>query len=297
MVAGSGKANVLVDNRQASAGPREFAFSDEHFQQIKTFVDSLTGIHLSEAKKDMVYGRLCKRVRTHFAGSFDGLCRALEAGSSDEQEFLINAITTNLTAFFRERHHFDYLAEKVIPELLQRNARSRRIRFWSAGCSTGEEAYSLAITLRETISDIDAWDIKILATDLNADVVAQGQEGAYRDERIEMLTEQQKKRWFVRGKGDKAGLVRVKSELRGMIAFKRLNLLQDWPMRGPFDVIFCRNVVIYFDKTTQTRLFKRYADMLRPQGHLFIGHSETLHQVSECFVSLGHTVYRQVAGR
>lgn len=271
---------------------REFVFSDDQFERLRTFVLSHTGIALSEAKKDMVYGRLSKRIRKQFEGSFEAFCAAIEQGDGDEQEFLINAITTNLTAFFREQHHFDYLKQRLIPELKLKNAGSRKIRIWSAGCSTGEEPYSIAITLAEDQGLAD-WDIKILATDLDANVLAHGETGIYSAERIDGLSESRRRRWFQRGRGDNAGLVRVKPDLRQMVTFKRLNLLHDWPMQQPFDLIFCRNVVIYFDKTTQASLFDRYARLLVDEGHLFIGHSESLYNVTTRFTSLGHTIYRR----
>jgi len=272
---------------------REFEFTDASFERIRQFVTEHTGIVLSDAKKDMVYGRLSKRIRKGGFGSFDAFCDALEAGDEDEQDFMINAITTNLTAFFRENHHFEFLANTVIPDLVEKNKHNKRIRIWSAGCSTGEEPYSIAMILKEFLPDFDQWDVKILATDLDANVVAQGQSGIYRADRIEGLPEHRIKRWFKRGRGDNADLVKVSPELQQLITFKRLNLLDQWPMKGQFDFMFCRNVVIYFDKDTQRVLFERYADILAPEAHLFIGHSETLYKVSTRFDSLGHTIYRK----
>jgi chemotaxis protein methyltransferase CheR len=272
---------------------REFDMSDANFERIRKFVSERTGIVLSEAKKDMVYGRLAKRLRKGRYNDFDSFCDALDAGDEEEQDFMINAITTNLTAFFRENHHFLYLKNTIIPQLIKQNALSKRIRIWSAGCSTGEEPYSLAITLKQSIPDIDQWDIKILATDLDANVVAHGKAGIYRADRIEGLDDNVKRRWFKRGTGDNDNAVKVAPELQELITFKRLNLLHDWPMKGPFDVIFCRNVVIYFDKDTQRVLFDRYANILKPEGHLFIGHSESLYKVSTRFDNLGQTIYKR----
>lgn len=272
---------------------REFVFSDANFSQIRQFVTENTGIVLTDAKKDMVYSRLSKRIRKGPYNNFDDFCLAIERGDAEEQDFLINAITTNLTAFFRENHHFEFLAEVAIPELLKLNQHTKRLRIWSAGCSTGEEPYSIAMVLRETIPNIHDWDVKILATDLDANVIAHGQAGVYREERIEGLSAERKRRWFKKGKGDKEGYVKVSRELQELISFKRLNLLQHWPMAGPFDLMFCRNVVIYFDKDTQRVLFKRYFDILRPNAYLLIGHSETLHKVSDDFASLGKTIYQR----
>ena len=272
---------------------REFEFSDANFQKIRKFVTENIGIVLTDLKKDMVYSRLSKRIRTGPYTNFDEFCQAIVAGDKIEQDYLINAITTNLTSFFRESHHFEFLAGEVIPQLLALNKHSKKMRIWSAGCSTGEEAYSIAIVLRECIPNIEDWDIKILATDIDANVIAAGQEGVYREDRIDGLSEQRKKRWFKRGKGDKLGYVKVSTELQQLISFKRLNLLQNWPMHGPFDLMFCRNVVIYFDKDTQRVLFRRYFEILRSKAYLFIGHSETLHKVSDDFSLLGKTVYRR----
>ncbi len=273
--------------------PREFAMSDGNFDRIRQFVSQHTGIVLSDVKKDMVYGRLSKRVRTGRYNNFDAFCNALDAGDQEEQEFLINAITTNLTSFFRESYHFEFLAKTIIPELIKTNNSSRRIRIWSAGCSTGEEAYSIAMTLKESISDIEQWDVKILATDLDANVIAHAKAGIYRTDRVTELAHGQIKRWFKQGRGVNANHVKVRQELQDLIIFKRLNLLHDWPMKGTFDVIFCRNVVIYFDKETQRILFDRYADILKPDGHLFIGHSESLFKVTTRFDNLGKTIYRK----
>ncbi len=277
----------------AEGKDREFDFTDDSFNRIREFVTEHTGIVLSDGKKDMVYGRLSKRIRKGGFGSFDAFCDALDAGDEEQQDFMINAITTNLTSFFRENHHFEYLSDTVIPELMKQKRQHKRIRIWSAGCSTGEEPYSIAITLRESIANIDDWDIKILATDLDANVVAHGKAGIYRKDRIDGLDEQRVKRWFRQGKGEQSDMVKVSPQLQQMITFKRLNLLHQWPMKGQFDFMFCRNVVIYFDKDTQRVLFDRYADILAPQTHLFIGHSETLYKVSDRFDSLGKTIYRK----
>ena len=273
---------------------REFEFSDANFERIRQFVSEHTGIVLTEKKKDMVYGRLSKRIRKGGFGSFDAFLHELDTDNEEEKDFMINAITTNLTAFFRENHHFEHLAKVVIPELLEKNKYNKKIRIWSAGCSTGEEPYSIAITLKENIPDFDKWDIKILATDLDANVVAHGKAGTYREERITGLPDDVIKRWFTSGVGEDGDMVQVDPALQEIITFKRLNLLHEWPITGPFDFMFCRNVVIYFDKETQRVLFDRYADLLGPKAHLFIGHSETLFKVSTRFESLGQTIYKKI---
>jgi chemotaxis protein methyltransferase CheR len=272
---------------------REFDFTDADFERIRQFVSEHTGIVLTEKKKDMVYGRLSKRIRRGDFDSFSAFIDALDEGNENEQDFMINAITTNLTAFFREKHHFEFLKNTVIPSLIKKKGYKKHLRVWSAGCSTGEEPYSIAMILKESLPDFDDWDVKILATDLDANVIAHGKAGIYRQDRIEGLDERRIKRWFKRGSGDNADMVKVSPELQQMITFKRLNLLHQWPMSGPFDLMFCRNVVIYFDKDTQRVLFDRYADILAPDAHLFIGHSETLFKVSSRFDSLGQTIYQK----
>ena len=273
---------------------REFRFTDTNFEQLRELALEQTGIVLGDNKRQMVYGRLARRLRALQMHNFDDYCDYLRAHPDSELGELINAITTNLTAFFREQHHFEHLATQAVPEILQRNAASRRLRVWSAGCSTGEEAYSIAMTLTEQPA-LENWDVRILATDIDTSVVHIGAEGVYPAERLELVPEARLRRWFDRGTGDNSGRLRVKQALRDKVYFRPLNLLRTWPMRGPFDVIFCRNVVIYFDKDTQKELFDRFADMLAPDGLLYIGHAETLFKVSDRFVSVGRTVYRKRA--
>ena len=278
---------------EAAVREREFQFSDKDFDRVRGYVRSHTGINLSDEKRELVYGRLSRRLRQLGINSFAGYCDLLESGDETELENFTNAITTNLTSFFRENHHFEYLRDTALPEIMQRNAGTRRIRIWSAGCSSGEEPYSIAMTVAETVPAVAGWDLKILATDLDSNMVATAAAGIYTASRIEGIDARRRKRWFLRGKGRNADKVRVSPELRRLITFKRLNLMQEWPMRGPMDLIFCRNVIIYFDKPTQAVLMDRYADMLRPDSHLFVGHSESLFKVTERFKLVGKTVYRR----
>ncbi len=273
---------------------REFEFTDEHFHCIIELVRQHAGIKLSEAKRDMAYSRLVRRLRELQLDSFDVYCRMLREDPGDELIQFTNAITTNLTAFFRENHHFDHLAQTLLPALLREKAGRRQIRIWSAGCSTGEEPYSIAMVAREVVPQRAGWEVKISATDLDSNVLATAGSGVYPMERVETLPQARLRRWFLRGKGGNHGRVKVRPELRELIEFGQLNLLREWPFREPFDIIFCRNVVIYFDKPTQRRLFDRYADILAPGGHLFIGHSESLFKVSERFELLGNTIYRKI---
>ena len=272
---------------------KEFKFTDTDFQNIRKLVLEHTGICLSDIKQDMVYSRLARRLRQLNLSTFKDYLELLQQSDNEEMGNFINSITTNLTSFFREQHHFDYLKNTLLPGLMQRNADTRKIRIWSAGCSTGEEPYSLAITLKETIPDNQGWDVKILATDLDTNVISTGGAGIYSLERVNGLPASTLKRWFYRGKGSRSGMVKASSELRDMIIFKQLNLMGQWPVKPGVDIIFCRNVVIYFDKPTQRRLFDRYANTLKQDGYLFVGHSETLYKVSDRFKLLGKTIYKR----
>lgn len=273
---------------------REFELGDREFRCVQKLVGEHAGIVITDAKRDMVYSRLVKRLRKLELGSFKAYCDLLQGDSDEELGHFVNALTTNLTAFFREQHHFEHLQQVVLPQLLRERQNERRIRIWSAGCSTGEEPYSLAIAVREVIPEQAGWDVKILATDLDSNVVATAQHGVYKEERIQDVSRTRAERWFLRGSGNNRGFVRVKPELQQLISFRQLNLLGAWPLRGPIDIIFCRNVVIYFDKDTQRKLFDRYADILDTSGHLFIGHSESLFKVSDRFRLLGNTIYRRI---
>ncbi len=271
---------------------REFPMTAENFAVIVKIAYRLTGIKLSTQKQDMIYSRLARRLRALGYQNFDAYCRILELDHHDEHSEFINAITTNLTSFFRESHHFDFLKQTVFPKLMREHANDRKIRAWSAGCSTGEEPYSIATIMGECVPDSSRWDAKILATDLDSNVVEHGKRGVYGEERIETVSLERRKRWFKKERNSTQ--VMVKPSLQQFITFKRLNLLEPWPISGPFDFIFCRNVVIYFDKETQKVLFDRFADLLAPNGYLFIGHSESLHRVTTRFKSLGKTIYQKI---
>jgi chemotaxis protein methyltransferase CheR len=273
---------------------REYAYTDRHFEFLRELVERSAGIKISDVKRELVYGRVVRRIRKLGLEGFDAYCALVERDAEERTVHFINAITTNLTSFFREPHHFDFLGKTVLPELRTRNQASRRIRIWSAGCSTGEEPYSIAMTIREAIPDLRAWDVRILATDIDSTVLEKAQSGIYEQERLANLSPARLGRWFLRGKGDNDGMARVVPEIQELITFRRLNLMEPWPLAGQFDVIFCRNVVIYFDKDTQKVLFNRFADALLDDGWLFIGHSENLFRVSERFELLGHTVYRKI---
>lgn len=283
----------IVSMVATSVYDREFKFSEKDFKYIRDLISERTGIVLAEHKVDMVYGRLSRRLRELNLDTFDGYLSSLE---NDEQELIhfVNALTTNLTAFFREAHHFEFLASNLIPNIIK-NKSEKRLRIWSAGCSSGEEPYTIAMTVRSLIPENSGWDVKILATDLDTNMVAKGSKGIYNEDRVTGLSEQNMKKWVKKGRGDTAGMVKMDDRLRDMITFKQLNLMNEWPMKGKFDFIFCRNVVIYFNKETQAVLFDRYADMLVDDGHLFIGHSESMYKICDRFKLLGQTIYKKLS--
>lgn len=270
---------------------REFPMTEADFRQISALAGELTGIVLADHKRTMVYSRIARRVRAHGLHSVREYLDYLEKNMAQEATDFINSLTTNLTSFFREPHHFRFLREQLLPQLRQSHSGGKRLRIWSAGSSTGQEAYSIAATIRQVGFPPD-WDIKILATDLDSGVLETGRRGIYPMASIDGLDDSIRKRFFMHSRDGRE--VHVKDELRQLVHFKRLNLLEPWPLKGPFDVIFCRNVVIYFNKDTQRLLFDRFADLLPAGSHLMIGHSENLSGISNRFASLGQTIYRKV---
>ncbi len=286
--------NVIALPESTDEREREFNYTDADFERVSAMVYRSVGIRLTEAKRDLVYGRLARRIRHLRLNSFRDYLDYVEEHPKEEFTEFINSITTNLTSFFRERHHFDMLRAEVFPKLMRTRSASRRIRIWSAGCSTGEEPYSLAMTVASAFPAGSGWDVKILATDLDTHVLEHARAGIYTEERVSQLPSEVRQQWIRRGRGEHAGKVRIAPEIQQMVTFNQLNLMEAWPMRGPMDIIFCRNVVIYFDKQTQSRLFDRFADILADDGHLFVGHSETLYRVTERFELIGQTVYKKV---
>jgi len=271
---------------------KEFPFTDEDFRFIQKLVAERTGIVLSDIKRTMVYSRIARRIRQCGVSNFAEYCDLLKAGDESELVSFTNAITTNLTSFFREPHHFEYLMKTVLPEL-EKNKTNKRIRIWSAGCSSGEEPYSIAMTIMDHFKNKSGWDIKILASDLDYEMVERASKGVYKEERVTGLDKKHLRNYVRKGKGKLQGMVKIDQSLIDMITFKQLNLLHEWPFKGPFDFMFCRNVVIYFNKDTQIELFDRYADVLPENAPLFIGHSESLFKVTDRFKSMGHTIYRK----
>ena len=278
-----------------AARTREFEFTRKDFDFLRGLSNSHTGIVVSDDKFDMFYSRLVRRVRALGLRDFASYCKYLK-NSEDEGEIteLVNAVTTNLTAFFRENHHFEYLRDEALPERMRALGSDRRISIWSAGCSTGEEPYSLAMTVGEMEAQLRGWQVDISATDIDSNVVSQASRGVYRADRVEGLPRARLQRWFLKGKGAQQGYVRVKPALRQRIDFGLLNLMKPW-RQEPKDIIFCRNVIIYFDKESKRQLVERFADAIKPGGFLFIGHSESLFKVTDRFELIGKTIYRRVA--
>jgi chemotaxis protein methyltransferase CheR len=275
------------------AEAQEFELSDAVFDRLRELVRRYTGIALAASKRELVYGRLARRLRALQLTSFADYCALIESGPADEIQELTNAITTNLTSFFRENHHFQQLAGEIFPQIEAHRAATKRIRVWSAGCSTGEEPYSIAMVMREALAHLRDWDVKLLATDIDTKVVDTASAGVYPEDRFKGVAPERIKRWFAPAAG-RPNHSEASRDLKSLITFKQLNLFDTWPMKGPFDVIFCRNVVIYFDKETQRSLFERMAELQEPGAWLIIGHSESLFNVSHRYKLVSRTVYRRL---
>lgn len=253
----------------------EFAFSKADFREIAKFVKDTSGIELSESKASLVYSRLTKRLRALGMTTFVEY-REFVASDEVERNRMLSALTTNVTKFYREIHHFDHIQKLFRGPLGDAAKRGERIRIWSAACSSGQEPYSIALSILSVIPDAAKLDIRILATDLSAEVVNHGRKGVYRAEELQDIPAEIRKRWITPIVQDGESLFSVSEATKSLITFRELNLMERWPMQGPFQIIFCRNVVIYFDQATQATLWQRFAKLLSPSGTLYIGHSERL---------------------
>ncbi|MFK7865135.1 MAG: protein-glutamate O-methyltransferase CheR, partial [Pseudohongiellaceae bacterium] len=286
----------MNQQKHTSAELDWYTLDEQEFQFICHLVHDATGIVLDERKREMLYRRLRKRIKEVGVQSFSEYCLLLKDSKGDELPNFINSITTNLTSFFREPHHFEYLKEQLIPSLLEKSRReqdTKKLRIWSSACSTGEEAYSVAISVHQAFKhEIEGWDVKILATDLDSDVVETAKRGIYNSDRLKDLDQKLISNWFQHKDDGSKSLVKAKSMVRELITFKQLNLLERWPIKGPFDAIFCRNVLIYFDKATQAQLIPRYFDLLKPGGILFLCHSESIAKGVSDFVFCGKTSFK-----
>lgn len=251
------------------------SISNEQFEEISGLVKKLAGINLHDGKKELVKARLAKRMRQLKLRNLNEYISFMRNDHTGRELIsMLDALSTNLTFFFRESQHFHYLRDKVLPQIIQR--RSSKIRIWSAGCSSGEEPYSIAMLLNENIQNINKWNIKILATDLSTRVLDKAISGEYGEQRFKETPKILVSKYFDLVQPKPSKVYQAKPSIKDLIHFARLNLMESWPMKGPFDVIFCRNVMIYFDKPTQTKLINRYYDLLAEGGMLFLGHSESL---------------------
>lgn len=278
-----------MDLHRDAAVNSEFPFTDYDFARIRTLIHRHAGIALGEHKRQMVYSRVSRRLRQLQLPDFASYLALIEAGQAGgERQVFINSLTTNLTSFFREAHHFPMLAHFV-------RGRAAPITIWCAAASTGEEPYSIAMTLIEALGDRAA-GARVIATDIDTDVLAKASAGVFSLERVGRLSPERLRRFFSRGTGANAGYARIRPEVAARVKFARLNLLdRSWSVQEPLDAIFCRNVMIYFDKPTQKGVLERFAALLKPHGLLFAGHSENASLVSPSFQSIGQTVYELAA--
>jgi chemotaxis protein methyltransferase CheR len=285
-------ARAAQQGRPASAGPsasgREFDFSARDFERVRKLIYQHAGISLNDSKSNMVYSRLARRLRALGLERFEDYLGMLERDEGGEREAFINSLTTNLTSFFREPHHFPLLAQllKSLPD--------REIHLWCSAASTGEEPYTMAMTALDALGT-RASRVRILASDIDTQVLERGARGVYSLDAVARLDRDLVRRHFLRGSGSQEGFVRVRQEVRALVSFQRINLLDaSWPLRQRFDAIFCRNVMIYFDKPTQHGILKKFAPLLAPGGRLFAGHSENLSFARDVLAPCGRTVYGAV---
>lgn len=273
----------------------DYEITSDEFERFRALIYRESGISLGDGKRSLVVSRLAKRLRELGIDTFQQYFN-LVTGSAGQDEFtrLLDLISTNKTDFFREPKHFDFLREEVLPALTS----TRRVRIWSSASSSGEEPYTIAMTLYDGVEDPERWHFHILASDLSTRVLAKASSGVYDAERVRDLPAATVKRHFLNGRGAAAGQVKVKPHLSGMVTFRRINLMDErYPIKTPLDVIFCRNVMIYFDRPTQERLVGRFHRYLKPGGYLFIGHSESLQWLNQSFKSIAPTIYRKESER
>lgn len=284
------------DNMQTVLAKEDFALSDSQFNRISELVYKHCGINLCDGKKELVRSRLVKRLRLLEIDSFkEYIDYALNDTTDGEFCTMIDSISTNLTSFFREKQHFDFLTASFLPSLMAKRSKAgnQKIRAWSAGCSSGEEPYTIAITLLDAFAGKGNWDTKILATDISTKIVEKAKAGIYDKQRIESLTLNQKQKYMKTSRIDGQLNYQVSPILKSIITFGYLNLMKEFPFKGPFDFIFCRNVMIYFDKPTQEKLIHKFWNVLNPGGILFTGHSESLTGVKHNYKYLLPTIYQK----
>jgi chemotaxis protein methyltransferase CheR len=285
------QASAAIDFTEQDFAP--YPIAQDEFDFLRNLARKHAGISLADHKRNMVQRRVARRIAHYRLSGFTAYCAFLKSAEGEQEiEHLINALTTNKTEFFRENHHFEHLGKVVLPSLAK--AAQKRIRVWSAGCSSGQEPYSIAITMFSSLSGVDALDAKVLATDIDTDILTRAARGIYSETELAGVPSGIRSSCFSLHPGAPQQY-KVNSAIQKLISFRHLNLHGEWPMQGLFDVIFCRNVVIYFDKPTQRELFDRFANLLTPNGYLYIGHSESLFKVSERFQFEGQSIYRKIA--
>lgn len=280
-------------SKQSESGA--LRLSDRNFKQIADTLLEESGIVLAEGKRSMVFARLAKRLRACGLSDFDAYCDYVSSDRGAEERFeMLQSLTTNVTSFFRESHHFDQLRQDFMPSLMARAKDGQRVRIWSAACSQGHEPYSIAMSLLTAFPDAHKYDVKILATDIDEKVLSIGKQGVYTRDAIDAVPDAMQRK-FLSPVAPGSNEVQCSDELKSLITFKPLNLIKPWPVRGPFDVIFCRNVVIYFNEETKSLLWQRFAEVLRPSGWLCVGHSERVAgPASSQFQTTGFTTYQRV---
>jgi chemotaxis protein methyltransferase CheR len=286
-----------VTHPTSTSGPdavftdREFRFTRRDFRHITATLYADAGIALSEAKAPLVYGRLVKRLRALGMESFARYCALLDGeDGADERGRMTAALTTNVTRFFREPHHFADLRDRILPPLLEKVRAGGRLRIWSAGCSSGEEPYSIALTILAIMPDAHRFDVKVLGTDINTQMLSRGADGLYSEAALRPVAPSMRNRWFTPA-ADGAGAWRVGSALSALVTFRELNLTRPWPMSAAYQAIFCRNVLIYFGPEDRVEVWRRMAPLLTPGGRLYVGHSERIQGADDLFSLEGPTTY------
>lgn len=286
------RASILAG---AARKDRDVSYTSADFARIAQFLHATTGIRLTDGNERMVYARLAARVLELGLASFSAYVDlATSPSENEERDRLISALTTNTTHFYREGYHFDFLTETILPGLIRRAREGDRIRIWSAGCSTGDEPYSIALCVLAAFPDVASHDVRILATDIDRTALGRAATASYSPNSLRELPASLAEKHFEAVTD--TNHQRPKAEVRSLIAFRHLNLVGPWPFKGPFDVIFCRNVAIYMDPETQEQVWTAFREVIRPGGHLFIGHSERLSaSLKTDFSLVGTTTYRRTA--
>ncbi|MEO0398812.1 MAG: protein-glutamate O-methyltransferase [Pseudomonadota bacterium] len=291
MTAVVAKEDTLV----AASGNRDFQMSSRDFECIADIIRGEAGIALSPCKSSLVYSRLSKRIRKLGLKTFAEYCAIVsDTANVEERQLLLTSLTTNVTNFYREPHHFEDMKANILPSLLERAARGDRVRLWSAACSSGQEPYTMAMSILALAPEALSWNIRILATDIDPSILGKAKAGQYEGQLLKNIPEAEKGRFFSKVTGEDDMWV-AKPDLKSIITFKEMNLIRDWPVKGPFDVIFCRNVVIYFEEETEQAVWTKFANVMEPGARIYIGHSERISGPAlQSFKSEGVTAYSRI---